>query len=403
MSMLPEKDGGFLAQYMPQGPRAGILSQFGFRPPSAGPVPVTDFPGSPMDMAGAPANSINDGINSVGRPADAEPAQAEAEKPNKHKHRNEALLALGAALLGAPNFQQGLSRGIMAYQQAYQNAVDRDRPKTSIVADGAYTATTDPTTNQTTFEETPVAQYHLDRDGAKIDGRIKTAEIAADAGIERVKLHEAGATERSEAEIAGRRDVAQLKADADRDIAEMRTRSAEAVARLTQGGKAVPPAATKQITDLTNVRDELGNALKQMGPIMDDIRTGKLKFSLMSNLGHKAALATGLGANEETVRFSEYQTMLEGLRNALLIANKGVQTDGDADRAMRQLIAGNGSTASIQSNLNTVYRSLRARMGQANGRAIDVANQYHATLDGTSTQPAPARPSSSGWSIKKVD
>lgn len=89
---------------------------------------------------------------------------------------------------------------------------------------------------------------------------------------------------------------------------------------------------------------------------------------------------TGLGSNAETVLYSQFQTSLEGLRNALLVANKGVQTDGDANRAMAELLAGTGDTASILANLRSVQKSLKTRSSQAQGRIDELARQYGADV-----------------------
>lgn len=141
--------------------------------------------------------SVNDGINSVGRPSDDPAKQAREEADANRKARRaqssakgQALMALGAELMSAPTFGQGLSKGLLAYQQTINSL----RPTTKTIGDGSYAAVTDPVTGEVTYRLTPlgaqklkdkqndrrkpqiagdkVVQYGLDADG-NYDGTVK--------------------------------------------------------------------------------------------------------------------------------------------------------------------------------------------------------------------------------------
>jgi len=312
---------------------------------------------------------------------------------------SEALLAFGAAMLSAPNFAQGMGQGITAYSAALRQGKLDAKPKVDSIAGGAYDRVTDADGN-VTYQETPGAQFLKDKYTAPIEGRKDVAKLTQEGQNYRIELTEKGKNERQGYELTNKMDIADLMSNTQLDIAEMRTKASEAVAKIAaeaKGGRPISPGITKQVTELVQVRDSLGNALTTIAPVMENIRTGKLTFDFASNARHKIALGTGVGGNEQTQMYAEYNQQLEMLRNALLLANKGVQTDGDADRAMNELIAGKGDTRSIQANLNVVYRSLRMRMGQANGRVLDIADQSpgvvisHSAAGTYNHQTAPAK------------
>lgn len=152
-------------------PFAALLGQNPNAPPSPYPVapdgtdplaplalnnPPPQLPSAPAPDAGPPPvaqpDNPNDGISSVGRPADAAKALAKLNRQTK----GDALMALGAELLGARNFSEGLSKGIMAYQQT----IRANRPQVKAVGDGEYEEVTDPRTGQTYMRPTAI---HADK------------------------------------------------------------------------------------------------------------------------------------------------------------------------------------------------------------------------------------------------
>jgi len=68
----------------------------------------------------------------------------------------------------------------------------------------------------------------------------------------------------------------------------------------------------------------------------DQIKTGKLDLSLLGNLGSKTRNFVGM-STPESQNFSSFLAGLEKLRNDSLRLNKGVQTEGDAQRAWNEL------------------------------------------------------------------
>lgn len=68
------------------------------------------------------------------------------------------------------------------------------------------------------------------------------------------------------------------------------------------------------------------------------IKTGKLNLGLLNN--YEARFRNTIGKSDESSRnFSSFSAELERLRNESLRLNKGVQTEGDSQRAWNELIA----------------------------------------------------------------
>lgn len=317
---------------------------------------------------------------------------------------SRALMALGASLLSNQNFFEGLGQGAMAYQATLDSEADEYQPTPN--KDGTFTTTRDRDTGQLTYERTPIADWEDNRDQRKLD-----------ATLAQLKLREAGDTDRLVTTLDQRETEAQRNDRFRREQLQMQDEwktegleSAERIARIqgqnafreaqlrigATSSKPPPVGIQKEISSYTDTRNAQDNARSQVESIIGAIDSGSLHFDLPSNMRHKAAIATGIGGNAETVFYGQYQTSLESLRNALLVANKGVQTDGDAERAMAELIAGGGNTATIRANLAKVVNSLRLRSGQAQARVDELARQYGADNRSSSPQSAPASAPSQG-------
>lgn len=113
--------------------------------------------------------------------------------------------------------------------------------------------------------------------------------------------------------------------------------------------------------DLTAI-STAGNLNNRIGMFLSQIEGGKLRLGTLENLESEAKGRTGVGADENSRNYMLFKTELEDLRNKTLMLNKGVQTEGDAMRAMN----------AIMQNLNDpeyVKRQLRIVM-QKNEEAI---------------------------------
>ena len=92
------------------------------------------------------------------------------------------------------------------------------------------------------------------------------------------------------------------------------------------------------------------------------IKSGDLSFSFGDKVGDAIALSLG-GSSEEILNRSTFDTFLQRLRNATLRLNKGTQTEGDAERALEEIVQNRNNTQAVQRALEKLL--------EVNERAIE--------------------------------
>lgn len=149
-------------------------------------------------------------------------------------------------------------------------------------------------------------------------------------------------TSRAEA-AALRRELAQQSNDLRREIAAQASGDRRLIAGMAaarQEQKNVPKLPTSALKMQQEELEAIGTAgaiNADLGAIESQIDSGKLKLGAVSNLAAKAK--NFVGASDESSRnLATFQATLEKLRNDSLRLNKGVQTEGDAQRAWNELV-----------------------------------------------------------------
>jgi len=107
-----------------------------------------------------------------------------------------------------------------------------------------------------------------------------------------------------------------------------------------------PSSSTKPMpASLQKAEDEDLDALELasgvnnvLGRFVEQIDRGELNFGPVANLTAQAGLWTGT-ADEKARNFGSFKAGMEKLRNDTLRLNKGVQTEGDAQRAWNEIFA----------------------------------------------------------------
>jgi len=317
----------------------------------------------------------------------------------------DALIALGAGLLSGNGFADGLARGATGFSNALEEGRQRNIPKTSFLADGAFIVQTDPRTGKTQIVRNPqVADYYRDNKLAEFQGKVSLAEAQGNAIGARL--------ERSQAFTAGQNDLdRQDRRDARAEDRDWRHQEAEAtrdfrrdLVNAARATRQVPPAAIRGYTEFLDKSDQAREGITSVGNIIGMLDSGKLRLDGFSNLKNSAALATGLWADEGTQNYALFKQGMTELQRVYLLANKGVQTDRDADLAMQSLSTGSGDEASVRKNLQVVMRRLEVLRQGADRNADIYSRQYG--IDGpASGQPSrsssPA--SSGGWSAQRIN
>jgi len=160
---------------------------------------------------------------------------------------------------------------------------------------------------------------------------------------------------RAQQEFAGAQGEAGRQAQAERQrerIEADRIRQQEAqagrrdMANLTASLRPGPaPAAEKPLPiGALKIQDEAVESLRPVNQVnaslqilVDKIDQGKLTLGPVSNTVSRGLNAVGR-SSENSQNFAALNTELEGARNAIMMLAKGVQTEGDAQRAMDQIL-----------------------------------------------------------------
>lgn len=195
------------------------------------------------------------------------------------------------------------------------------------------------------------------------------------------------------------------------NMTDARSRESNAIS----GGyssKPMPATALKMQNEALDVVGSASSTQANLTAMQKQIDSGKLSFGPISNAINQGRNMAGL-SNEESRNFSSFKSNLEKLRNDSLRLNKGVQTDGDAQRAWNELFQNINDTKLVSQRLNEI-KAINARAVDLRKREVeDVRNNYkQAPYDfGTQTN-APAAvggnsgtktPTSNGWGIQRIN
>lgn len=93
----------------------------------------------------------------------------------------------------------------------------------------------------------------------------------------------------------------------------------------------------------------------ELGRFSNQIGTGALYLGPAANLASRTRNMLGT-SNEQSRNFASFQATLEKLRNESLRLNKGVQTEGDSQRAWNELIANINDPKVVQQRIAEIQR-----------------------------------------------
>ncbi len=137
--------------------------------------------------------------------------------------------------------------------------------------------------------------------------------------------------------------------------------------------KNVPKLPTSALKMQQEELDAIGTSSSinaDLGAMAQQIDSGKLKLGMVDNLAAKAK--NFVGASDESSRnLATFQSTLEKLRNDSLRLNKGVQTEGDAQRAWNEMITNINDPKVVKQRLGEIQK-INERA--ANLRKMNVEN-----------------------------
>lgn len=198
--------------------------------------------------------------------------------------------------------------------------------------------------------------------------------------------------------------VANANANRDRNTSDqIANRGARTTAYAGAPGiqlpeRPLPPTLAKQEQADVEVIGAASAAVQDMDGLIGKLQSGAIELGPMTNFESQFRNWTG-ESTPNSRAYTEIQSVIEKIRNATLMLNKGVQTEGDAQRALNEIAA---STNDVQvlvqqlSNLREINRralelrknSINLRRQNAGFGTID-ASGYEARGTPYGVQPPP--------------
>lgn len=183
------------------------------------------------------------------------------------------------------------------------------------------------------------------------------------------------------------------------NLADARGREANAIsaakldAKLNPSAppaKPMPAAALKmQQEDLDAIGTNSGiNA--DLGAVIDQIKSGKINLGPVSNVWNAAKNYVG-ASDEQSRNLNSFKSTLEKMRNDSLRLNKGVQTEGDAQRAWNEILTNINDPQLVMQRLAEV-QAINERAANIRKMNVEnIRNNYNQpSLDTTGYEKQPA-------------
>lgn len=141
-----------------------------------------------------------------------------------------------------------------------------------------------------------------------------------------------------------------VDARTDRVIGDAPPNSQNTLKPLPAAALRIQDEAIEQMMPMGGLNNRIDRLLEDLGP------TGNLRLGPVLNQTNRALNAAGI-STPQSRSFEDLKTNLEQFRNGILMLHKGVQTEGDAQRAMNQIV-GNINDPKVVSQALTRLREL---------------------------------------------
>ena len=166
-------------------------------------------------------------------------------------------------------------------------------------------------------------------------------------------------------------DVSAATTRRGQDMTDGRARDFTAISQQTKATpKPMPGTAVKlQNEDLEAIGTFRGID-SDLAALESQLNDGKLKLGLVGNAMGTAQNAMGM-SSENSRNLASFKAKLENMRNSVLLLNKGVQTEGDANRAMAEIMANINDGELVKQRLAEI-RALNKRAADLRKNNIDL-------------------------------
>lgn len=241
----------------------------------------------------------------------------------------------------------------------------------------------------------PVTQARLGQIGAQeAQARAAAAENAAQAALARARAADVGTGD-------GKKPPAGYRFKADGTLEAIPGGPADP--NKPKPAKPMPPAALKMQQEELDAIGTFSGIDADLAAFERQIKEGKLSLGAVSNLLNKGMNVAGM-STEQSRNLASFQAKLENMRNAVLLLNKGVQTEGDAQRAMNEIMANLNDPKVVAQRLGEI-RKLNRRAVTLRQNNVDILRRNFEAepLDMTPYTQQPAAVGGGGWKIERVN
>lgn len=166
-----------------------------------------------------------------------------------------------------------------------------------------------------------------------------------------------------------------------------------AAASGTAPAKPMPAAALKMRQDAVDAIGTASSMSADLGALASQIEDGKLKLGPLGNMVSETRNFLG-ESNENSRNYQSFKATLERLRNESLRLNKGVQTDGDAQRAWNELLTNINDPDVVAQRLREID-AINRRAMELQQFNLDLIEQNYGSQP-TDTAPLRAQPATVG-------
>lgn len=265
------------------------------------------------------------------------------------------------------NLAQGLSQGMSAYNTAMKNA---PKAKSSVIDGGKYIATTAPD-GTVSISKSPIFDDLMAREREKNNFQVVGGSLLDLSDKDNPKIVYEGNKNKSKTSLLdGGKFVVTTSPDGKTSIAKSDV--FDEIETIEKKKKAEKKAENKLSGTLQKAEEDDIFALETSKNINKDvdkfdnlIADGKLEFGVVDTMGDFARGVLGLQGEEE-INTSKFKSFISKLRNDSLRLNKGVQTEGDAQRVMDELFD------AFDSNDGKVIQEKLREIKVINERAIEL-------------------------------
>lgn len=149
----------------------------------------------------------------------------------------------------------------------------------------------------------------------------------------------------------------------------------EAPPNAGKKGGQLPSSALKLQQESLDAINAASGSAADIDALVGQIESGSLKLGPVENVKSKARNAVGM-SSPESQNFATFEASLENMRNASLRLNKGVQTEGDAEREWNALIANINDPKVVKKRLQEI-KKINERAIALRKMDVDVIRQNY--------------------------